>query len=179
MKKIVTTSLALLTLASGAFTLTACGSEPAATIDETYVVSESQTNAYNGNDYSVYQLNLLSNGRYEFIKTTYTEGFSMNLGTYSVETFGTFTKGQSEDGYTACTLSRSDHAIVNAYSLAGGFNIQIDTATATYPAELPAETQGEKTYANSSDDVFDRYGAETTVYLNDSNNTFSLTNPNA
>ena len=78
-----------------------------------------------------------------------------------------------------CTLSRSDHAIVNAYSLAGGFNIQIDTATATYPAELPAQTQGEKTFANSSDDVFDRYGAETTVYLNDSNNTFSLTNPNA
>lgn len=176
--KIMAIVMATVSLAAVAVGFSACG-ESAGEITKTYIVSESTEGATAGTNYSVYQLHILDNERYELVKTTYTYGYSMNLGTYSIETFGTYTMGSSVDGYTAYTLNRSDRAIVNAYSLAGGFNIYIDTATATYPVELPAETEGEKNMAQSEEDVFDAYGAQMTVYVSDTNNTFSLTDPNA
>ncbi len=177
--KIVAIVMATAAVTAAAAGFAACGGESAGEIQKTYIVSETTDGATAGTNYCVYQLHLLDNSRYELVKTTYTYGYNMNLGTYSVETFGTYTAGSSVDGYTPYTLSRSDRAIVNAYSLAGGFNIYIDTATATYPTELPAVSQGEKNMAQSADDVFDAYGAQITVYVSDANNTFSLTNPNA
>ena len=180
MKKIVKIMSVLALAAVVVFataSMVACG-ETQAEIVKTYVVSESVEKDI-GTDYNVYQLHLLSDNTYELVTTTYTYGYSMNLGTYSVESFGTYEKGTSEDGYTSYKLLKADRVILNAYSLAGGFNIYIDTATATYPTELPASGEGDKVYAQSADDVIKAYGAERTVYVSDDKNTFALSNPNA
>ncbi len=175
--KIIAVTAAAACVAGAVAGLAAC-SGGSADIENTYVFSEMEDNAYNGGNYIVYNLNLMSDGTYELVKTVYTNGYGMNLGTYGYQTFGTYTAGISADGYTPYTLSEATRVIVNAYSDMGGFNISIDTETATYPVELPAETEGEKNMAQSKEDVVKAYGAEMTVYIGD-NNKFQLTNPNA
>ena len=126
----------------------------------------------------IYQVNTFEDGVYEFIKTEIIYGYSMNLGTTTINNYGTYSYGTSEDGYTPITLENADKVVFNSYSLAGGYNISINTENATYPVELLAKTQGEKNMANSKEDVVREYGAKRTYYSNDTKNTMSLTNPN-
>ena len=168
-------ALAAVVLATVAFTACSAASITATYVNGTVVAP----NSYGGQDSTVYQLNLYDDGTYEMVETTLVYAYSMNLGNYCYQIFGTYTEGTSSDGYTPYTLSEATRVIVNAYSLAGGFDIHVDSETASYPVELPAEVQGEKNMANSADDVIDAYGAEMTVYIAASGNTLSLTNPNA
>ncbi len=177
--KILSVAVAAAAVTAAAASLAACSGGAAADIENTYIVSVSGSNAYGGNDYTEYCLNIMSDGTYELVKTTFTEGYGMNLGNYSYQVFGTYTAGATADGYTAYTLNEADRVIVNAYSLAGGFDIHVDSATAEYPVELPAQTEGEKNMANSADDVIAAYGTEMTVYLAEDGNILSLTDPNA
>lgn len=179
LRKILIAALAVAMLAVAAVGFAACGGTDK-TVKETYVCGELADNGYGGHDSSVYQLNLMSDGSYELIKTTLIYGYSMNLGTTTVEIFGTYTEGTETDGYIAYTLSDATRVILNSYSNAGGYNINIDTDTSTYPLELPASGEGEKVMANGKEDVVNAYGKGMTVYASASNNTtFSLTNPNA
>ena len=127
----------------------------------------------------IYQINTFEDGVYEFIKTEIIYGYSMNLGTTTINNYGKFSYGEGEDGYTPITLASADKVLFNSYSLAGGYNISINTDNQTYPVELLAKTQGEKNMANSKEDVVNEYGPETTYYSNDTKNNMSLTNPNA
>lgn len=166
--KIIAVTAAAACVTGAVAGLAAC-SGGSADIENTYIVSESAGNAYGGNDYTVYSLNIMDDGTYEMVKTTYVFAFSMNLGTYSYQTFGTYTAGTATDGYVPYTLSE----------LAGGFDIHVDTQTATYPTELPAKEQGEQNMAQSADDVIAAYGTQMTVYVQEDGNILSLTNPNA
>lgn len=176
--KIVAVAAAVASLTAVTASLAACSGE-SAEIENTFVVSETGENAYGGSDYTVYGLNIMSDGTYEMVKTVYVYAYSMNLGTYTYQTFGTYTTGTSVDGYTPYELSEATRVILNAYSLAGGFDIHIDTQTSTYPVEMPAQTEGEQNMAQSADDVIDAYGAAMTVYVATDGNILSLTNPNA
>ena len=178
LRKILIAVLAVAMLAVAAVSLAACSESK--TVEKTYVYGELVDNSYGGHDSNVYQLNLMSDGSYELIHTTLVYAYSMNLGTTAVTTYGTYTEGASSDGYTPYTLSDATRVILNSYSTAGGFNISIDTELTTeWPAELPAQSEGEKIYANGPTDVINAYGKGMTIYVNDDNNTFSLTDPNA
>ena len=137
--------------------------------------------AANGEEFRVYQAMVYEDLTYKYIETTITYGYSMLLGTTTINSFGSCVYGTSEDGYTPLTLNRADDVVFNSYSKMGGYNISINTAdeNQTYPVEVLAETQGEKSYANSKDDVISKYGVEKTVYSNDEKNDMSLVNPNA
>lgn len=171
------TAASLAALVVAALVFTACGT---ASITSTYVYGEVASNSYGGNDSTTYQVTFYDDGSYEMIETTVVYAYSMNLGTTAVTTYGTYTEGASSDGYTPYTLSDATRVILNSYSTAGGFNISIDTELTTeWPAELPAQSEGEKIYANGPTDVINAYGKGMTIYINDDNNTFSLTDPNA
>mgnify|MGYP006070936043 CR=1 FL=1 len=171
------TAVALAALVCAMFVMTACSS--AASITATYVNGSVGDNGYGGHDSTVAQLNLYDDGTYDMVTTTLQYGYGMNLGTTSITVYGTYTEGATTDGYTEYTLSDATRVVLNSYSTAGGFNIYIDTELTTeYPAELPAETEGEKTFAQSAQDVLDKYGKGTKVYVGDKN-VFELTNPAA
>ena len=127
----------------------------------------------------IYQVNTFEDGNYEFVKTEINYGYSMNLGTTTINNYGKIAYGTSEDGYTPATLAAADKVVFNSYSLAGGYNISINTDNQTYPVEMLAHTQGEKLMAHSKEDVVNEYGSARTYYLSDTNNLLSLTNPNA
>lgn len=116
---------------------------------------------------------------YDYISTTVQYGYTMILGTTITMTTGDYTEGTSEDGYTPITLSDADDVLLNSYSLAGGFNIQIDTASKDqeYPVELPAQSEGEKNMANDKAAVISAYGKGKTVYFKDKSAGMSLTDP--
>ena len=177
LRKMLVAVIAVSLLAVSVVGFTACGEDK--TVEKTYVCGELTDNSYGGHDSDVYQLNLMSDGTYELIHTTLIYAYSMNLGTTTVETYGTYTAGTSTDGYTSYELSEATRAIVLSYSQAGGFNITIDTETSSFPCEMPAEVQGEKNMANDASDVIAKYGAAKTVYVNDQGTTFAMTNPNA
>ena len=181
--KIIAVTAAAACVAGAVAGLAAC-SGGSADIENTYIVSElvkGNVSGVDASNYTIYRLNIMDDGTYELIKTTYIDGFNgnLNLGNNCSEAYGTYTAGETVDGYTAYTLNRADRVIVNSYSLAGGFDIHIDSATAEYPVEMPAEEQGEKNMAQSADDVIDAYGAQMTVYVSETGNILSLTNPNA
>ena len=149
-------------------------------ITNVQVASEIAT-AANGEEYRVYQVMVFEDLTYQYISTTITYGYSMLLGTTTINSFGTCEYGESEDGYTPLTLKRANDVIFNSYSKMGGYNISINTmdANQTYPVEILAQTQGEKSYANSKEEVIDNYGTEKTFYSNNEKNDMSLVNPNA
>lgn len=118
-------------------------------------------------------------GSYDYLSTTVKFGYSMILGTTTVNDIGKATYGSAEDGYVQVNLGTADRVLLNSYSKAGGFNIQIDTDNVTYPVEMPAKAQGEKPMANSKDDVLSAYGAPAKVFFSESNGTMSLVDPNA
>ena len=180
-KRTILSFVSTLAIVGGTFAcLTSCGGEKA-TINNTYAYGVVEANSYGGNTTSTYQLNFLTDSTYELINSSITIGYGMNLGTETVSTYGTYTVGASEDGYTAYTLSTATRVILNSYSDMGGFAIYIDTESAsqTYPAELPAETEGQKIYAQNKEEVINKYGKESTIYVSDTNHKFYLTNPNA
>ncbi len=126
----------------------------------------------------IYQVNTFEDGEYEFIKTEVIYGYTMNLGTTTINNYGKATYGASEDGYTELKLAAADKVVFNSYSLAGGYNISINTDNQTYPVEMLAKSQGEKNMANSKEDVVNEYGAARTYYSSNDKNVLSLTNPN-
>lgn len=131
---------------------------------------------------NAYQLHLYDDGTYMMIKTTCSYGFSMQLGTAAVTTFGTYENGASEDGWMDVKLSEATRVVLNSYSKMGGFDICIDTELTDFSGqvELPAQVQGEKNYASSAADVIAAYGAEMTIYVatDAAVSAFSMTNPN-
>lgn len=180
-KRSILSFVAALTFVGGAFVgLTSCGEE-AAVIENNYAYGEVNSNAYGGSTTDVYSLNFYSDSTYELVKSTLTIGYGMNLGTTTLEVYGTYTVGTSEDGWTSYALSTADRIVLNSYSDMGGFALYLDTGSSsqTYPAEIPAETEGEKVYVNSKEEAIEKFGKETTVYISDTNHKFVLSNPNA
>ncbi len=171
--------LALGCLCCGA--LASCGESaaPEANLTASYIYSELVDNSYSDYDYNVYELFIYDDNSYAYTSTSLIHGYGMNLGTTVITNYGSYTVGASSDGYTAYTLSDADHCIFNSYSLAGGYNISIDSETATYPVELLASGEGEKVYAQSKEEVISAYGSSITVYIQDGSNIFYFENPAA
>ena len=116
--------------------------------------------------YTSHQINFYKQNVYEYVTTKITYGYSMNLGTEVTARYGTYVAGYSEDGISEYTLNKAAEVVLSSFSLAGGFKLQVNTTDPNqeYPAELPAQTQGEKRYANSKDDVINEYAPALTVY---------------
>ena len=154
-------------------------------IKEFQIVSEfsstknEETGALSTWDGTVHIVSLFENGSYDYMTTQLKYGYSMLLGTTSVDQVGIATIGQSEDDYTKVTLGTAKDVLLNSFSKAGGFNIQVNTLDQEYPVELPAKAQGEKNMANSKEDVINAYGQGGVVFLSDSTGTLSLVDPNA
>ena len=129
--------------------------------------------------YTSHQINFYKQNVYEYVTTKITYGYSMNLGTEVTARYGTYVAGYSEDGISEYTLNKAAEVVLSSFSLAGGFKLQVNTTDPNqeYPAELPAQTQGEKRYANSKDDVINAYGLGTKIYVE--NNVISFNDPNA
>ena len=129
-----------------------------------YIFGEDKENSYGGTDYDEYQLTLKEDGTYEMVMTEATFAYDMLLGHTSVTTYGTYEKGDSSDGATACKLSEATRIVYNSYSDVGGYNLSYDTDSIDeYPIELPGGVMTEK------EDFFAQYGAERTAYLDDAN----------
>ena len=129
-----------------------------------YIFGEDKENSYGGTDYDEYQLTLKEDGTYEMVMTEATFAYDMLLGHTSVTTYGTYEKGDSSDGATACKLSEATRIVYNSYSDVGGYNLSYDTDSIDeYPIELPGGIMTEK------EDFFAQYGAERTAYLDDAN----------
>ena len=143
-----------------------------------FVVNE-ETQAMSSWDGVVHIVTIFDDNSYEYMTTALKYGYSMLLGTSSVCQFGQATIGKSEDGYTKVTLGQADEVLLNSFSKAGGFNIQVNTVDQEYPVELPAQAQGEKNMANSKADVINAYGQGGVFFLSDSTGTMSLVDPNA
>ena len=138
-----------------------------------------ETGALSTWDGTVHIVSLFEDGSYDYMTTQLKYGYSMLLGTTSVDQVGIATIGQSEDDYTKVTLGTAKDVLLNSFSKAGGFNIQVNTLDQEYPVELPAKAQGEKNMANSKEDVINAYGQGGVVFLSDSTGTLSLVDPNA
>lgn len=151
-------------------------------VKASYITSDINTQTMYGDGSwiaTAYHLNLFENGAYEYVTTSVTYGYSMNLSTSAIVLYGQYEEGVAEDGSQAITLKEASQVLVNAYSKAGGFHISIDSEKSTYPVEMPAKVQGEKNMANSKEDVIKEYGAGQTLYVyTEDNNEISLTNPN-
>ena len=151
-------------------------------VKASYITSDINTQtAYGSGSWiaTAYHLNLFENGAYEYVTTSVTYGYSMNLSTSAVVLYGQYEEGAAEDGAQAITLKEASQVLVNAYSKAGGFHISIDSEKSTYPVEMPAKVQGEKNMAESKEDVIKEYGAGRTLYVyTEDNNEISFTNPN-
>ena len=97
------------------------------------------------------------------VMTEATYAYNMLLAHTSVTTYGTYEKGDSSDGATACKLSEATRIVYNSYSDVGGYNLSYDTDSIDeYPIELPGGIMTEK------EDFFAQYGAERTAYLDES-----------
>ena len=146
----------------------------------TYIYSEIKDGSYGEGSFNAftYQVSFYENNVYEYLTTELTYGYSMVLGTTSIINYGTYAKGDSEDGITTYTLNIASEVLFNSYSKAGGYAISINTTNQSYPVEMLAENQGEKLIANSKDDVVAKYGIGTTIYTEDGKNVFSFTNEN-
>lgn len=146
-----------------------------------FSLGETSKNAMNFDLYTAHRINLYENQVYEYIQTQITYGYSMNLGTSVITTYGTYVAGTTEDGVTAYTLNKAAEVVLSSYSNAGGFKLQINTADAdqTYPTEMPAKTQGEQNMAQNKQDVINDSGLGFTVYTSDANCVMSLNDPNA
>ena len=94
--------------------------------------------------------------------TEATYAYEMLLAHTSVTTYGTYTMGDSSDGYTSCELSEASRILYNSYSDVGGYNLSYDTDSVdSYPVELPGGVMTEK------EDFFGQFGAQRTVYIDD------------
>ena len=171
----------LAAMALAGFALVACGNttnkadlRPA----KAFSLGETSKTAAGFDLFSTHRVNLYDGGVYEYIQTSITYGYSMNLGTTVTTTYGTYAENGTEDGVASYTLNKAAEVVLSSYSQAGGFKLQVNTASSkqTYPAELPAKTQGEKNMAQSKEDVIKEYGNGTKIFV--SNNVISFKDPN-
>ncbi len=141
---------------------------------------ETLKNASNFDLFLTHRVNLYENNVYEYIQTQITYGYSMNLGTSVITTYGTYAEGTAEDGVTPYTLNKAAEVLLSSYSNAGGFRIQINTSSKdqTYPTEMPAKVQGEQNMANNKGDVINEYGIGTKIYVGN-DNVLSFVDPNS
>ena len=178
MKKVLIPLLSLLAVSG----LTACeSSAKSAELVDSYTYSEIYNNTYSGWVADTYQVHFYEDDLYEMVYTSVNYGFGMIMSSTASIRYGTFTKGMTEDGYTAYELNKPSEFFINSYSTAGGFSIAINTADEdqTYPTELPAKTQGEKNMADNKEDVLNSdYATGFKIYTEDSKNVFSFTDPN-
>ena len=127
-----------------------------------YIYGEDKESPYGGTDYDEYELTLYADGSYEMTMTEATYAYEMLLAHTSVTTYGTYTMGDSSDGYTSCELSEASRILYNSYSDVGGYNLSYDTDSVdSYPVELPGGVMTEK------EDFFGQFGAQRTVYIDD------------
>jgi len=165
---------------TGAATDTASGSEVTPevvpTLEKTYITSSYEANALQGYDCTLYQLNVYSGNYYQYLESTVKYGYSMTIGVTNIFTYGTYELGTEEDGIAQLKLGNPAEATINSYSLAGGFDIAINTISEdqTYPVELPAKVQGEVNMANSEQDVLDYVGKGFNAYVETASNVFSF-----
>ena len=133
MKKFAALVLAL------ALVLPYCAAMAEGSIVKSYIYGAKEDTAEERFALNAYQLHLYDDGTYVMIKTTCSYGYSMQLSTAAVTTYGTYTQG--EDGYMPVTLTEATRVIVNSYSKLGGFDIHIDTALTDFSVipELPAQ----------------------------------------
>lgn len=141
----------------------------AAEIDSIYVYGEATPNAQDSTDVNIYELKLMDDGTYVMTKTIGGQGYGMLLGTTTVTITGTFENGEATDGMIPCELSKADRILYNSYSDMGGYNTFIDSEAASYPVEIAGGEQVDEAA------FFDAFGPETTVYLTEDSNVFSLT----
>lgn len=132
-----------------------------AAIQNVYVYGETVTNDYDDNNYVEYELTLYEDGTYKLTMTEAISGYSMVLAHTAVTTFGTYTMGESSDGYTACDLSEAARIMYNGFSDMGGYNLSHDTDTCEFPVELPGGQMTEK------EALWELYGAARTVYIDE------------
>lgn len=132
-----------------------------AAIANVYVNGEAVDNDYDDKSYVEYELTLFEDGTYQMTMTEAMCGYSMVLGHTTVTSFGTYEKGESSDGYTACELSEATRIMYNGFSDMGGYNLSHDTDSCTFPVELPGGIMTEK------EDFWAQYGAARTVYIDD------------
>lgn len=132
-----------------------------AAIANVYVNGETVDNDYDDKNYVEYELTLFEDGTYQMRMTEATSGYSMVLSHTAVTTFGTYEKGESSDGYTACELSEATRIIYNGFSDMGGYNLSHDSNSCTFPVELPGGIMTEK------EDFWTQFGAARTVYIDD------------
>ncbi|MDO5330257.1 MAG: hypothetical protein Q4F15_02335 [Bacillota bacterium] len=163
----------------GAVSLASCSGNSQAAVDQIYVYSEIVEDTTVGYIYyDSYYLELYQDSTYSYTKTEITYGYTMNLATTVIVNEGSFTTGATSDGYTAITLGAATRVVFQSYSDVGGYNLDIDSDTVSYPTELLASGEGEKVYAQNFEELQAAYGEEKTVYLGDANK-FYLTNPAA
>ena len=134
-----------------------------AEIKGVYVYGQAVDNDYNDQTLEEYELTLYTDGTYKMTKTEAMQGYSMILGHNTITSFGTYTEGESADGYQACELSEATRILYNSFSDVAGYNLSHDTDTAEFPVELPGGIMTEK------EDFWAQYGAATTVYLDEGN----------
>ena len=139
-----------------------------AAIANVYVYGEAVENDYDDKNYVEYELTLYEDETYKMTKTEASCGYSMLLSNTTVTAFGTYTKGESTDGYTPCELSEAVRILYNGYSDMGGYNMSYDTDNQEFPVELPGGTMTEK------EDFWAQFGAATTVYIDDASTSIML-----
>lgn len=157
-------------------TTTSTEEEVTITLEKSYLASSYAANALNGYDAVAYQVNLFSGNYYQYIETTVKYGYSMTIGVTTMVNYGTYEVASEEDGVAEIKLNNADCVLLNSYSKAGGFDININTNNVTYPVELPAKVQGEVNNAASKADVVNYCGKGFVIYANTSVNTFAFTN---
>ncbi len=172
--------LTFATLALAALSLSGCQTAEPVRPVKAFSLGETMKNESGFDLYKAHRINLLDKGVYEYVQTQITYGYSMNLGTTVITTYGTYTENGAEDGVTSYTLSQAGEVVLSSYSKAGGFKIQVNTASEkqTYPAELPAKKQGEKIEANSKEDVIKAYGEGAKIFVG-SDSVISFKDPNS
>lgn len=132
-------------------------------ISNVYVFGQAVDNDYDDKTYEEYELTLYEDGTYELTKTEAMCGYSMILGHNTITTFGTYSLGDSSDGYQACDLSEATRILYNSFSDVGGYNLSYDTDNCEFPVELPGGVMTEQ------EDFWSQFGAERTVYIDEGN----------
>lgn len=142
---------------------TSDGASETVQISGIYIYGQAVDNDYDDQTLEEYELTLYEDGTYKMTKTEAMQGYSMILGHNTITSFGTYTMGESADGYQACDLSEAERILYNSFSDIGGYNLSHDTDTAEFPVELPGGVMTEK------EDFWSQFGAAKTVYLDEEN----------
>lgn len=148
--------------------LAACGSDDEEIVGE-YVYGEEggytiEKYSMTIDTYDSYLLRVYDDDTYELF---FTQSMSMygEYITIVVQTDGTYTTGKDDDDYTVYTLSEAEEI---DYKTAGMYELSVNSATSTFPAELLGGDYVE------ADEFAEMYGQEMSVTIGDSGTTFTI-----